>query len=76
MELKEQDIFTRIGTEIRRCREAKGLSLSDIEAATGLDQSNISKYEKGKKKLGVYTLYRIAEALETTIADLTKALYR
>ena len=40
--------YMRIGVELRRMREQKGLTQEDVALSTGLDQGDISRLETGK----------------------------
>jgi predicted transcriptional regulator len=51
-------------TQLRAAREAKGLSLADLTALTGMDRSALSKLETGQRaNPTVETLVRYAEAV-------------
>ena len=50
--------------QLRTAREAKGLSLADVEELTGMDRSALSKLENGQRaNPTVETLVRYAEAV-------------
>jgi transcriptional regulator with XRE-family HTH domain len=59
-----------LGERIRVQRDAKGLSLRALAAATGLSPSFLSQVERGRASASVATLERVAEALGTSPADL------
>jgi transcriptional regulator with XRE-family HTH domain len=48
---------------IRRRREAAGLTLADVSAATGIAVPNLSRIESGRSAIRSDTLERIARAL-------------
>ncbi len=48
---------------VTKARAAKGLSQKQLAALTGIDQSDISKIERGLANPSVSTLKRIADAL-------------
>ena len=59
----------KIGTMIRREREACGWTLADLSAATGIAVSNLSRLECGGARDPKYsTLARIASALNADVA--------
>ena len=58
-----------IGQAISQSRLRKGLTQSRLAAACGIPQSNLSNIEKGKKDLTVFTLIRIASALDVKPAQ-------
>jgi len=50
--------------ELRKIREARGLSLADVERLTGIDRSALSKLERGERvNFTVDTLTRYAAAV-------------
>jgi DNA-binding phage protein len=58
------DQLGELVAQLKAAREAKGLSLSDVEQLTGMDRSALSKLENGQRaNPTVETLVRYAEAL-------------
>ena len=53
-----------IGNALSAARAKKGLSQKALSEATGIDQSDISKIERGVANPSVCTLSRLAEALD------------
>ncbi len=51
---------------LARVRHAKGLSLAELAATTGISASTLSRLEGGERRLTLDTLERIATALGTT----------
>ena len=60
-------IYRQIGEKIRRLRLTKGLSQKDLAGYVGVTYQQIQNYEKGKSKIPVDRLIRIAEALEVSL---------
>jgi transcriptional regulator with XRE-family HTH domain len=60
----------RLGSEIRRTRVERGLTLVDIAAATGLSVSMLSMLERGKTGVSVGSLVAVASALGIAVGDL------
>ena len=56
-----------LGSNIRSARTMKGWSQAKLAAMTGISPTAISAYENDKKKPGLNTLARIANALDTSI---------
>ena len=56
-----------IGIEVATARAERGMSQKELAAATGIDQSDISRIERGVANPSVMTLKRIAEALGGTL---------
>ena len=59
-----------IDARIRQFREKLGLTQKDLANRSGLSQQAISRFESGKHTPRSDSLKRIAEALETTVAEL------
>ena len=61
----------RLGALIRQFREAAGFSLRGLEDATGIDDSLLTRFERGAILTpGADKLSRIAAALDAPLADL------
>lgn len=58
---------------IRRAREAKKMSQTDIGFRLGMDQSSYSQVESGNRKLSLERLLQIAQILETPVENLVGA---
>jgi transcriptional regulator with XRE-family HTH domain len=59
-----------LGERIRRLRQAKGLPQERLALLAKVDQSGLSKFERGGRGLGRVPLTRIASVLGVTLADL------
>jgi transcriptional regulator with XRE-family HTH domain len=59
--------MTGLGDRIRKLREAKNMSQTELAKAAGVSQATISDAETGETKSGIraLTLLRIAAALDT-----------
>lgn len=56
-----------IGNAVLALRAKSGMSQSDLSVATGIDQSDISKIERGMANPSVSTLKRIAAAMGSNL---------
>lgn len=54
-------------TRLKELRKAKGYSQVKMQILTGIDQSDYSKIENGKRNLSFEQCKRIALALETSM---------
>jgi transcriptional regulator with XRE-family HTH domain len=72
--MNKLDLLKNIGRNIKKIREEKGLSQVDlIGKMEGLfDPTNISRIEAGRNNPTIYTLQRIADALEVSIEEIVK----
>lgn len=64
--MDKHTILISIGNKIREIRQEKGLSQLDLVGRMdgNIDVTNISRIEKGRTNPTIYTLFRIAWALE------------
>lgn len=60
----------RLGLNIKKLREAKGLSFRELSYACEIDHSKISKIEKGLINITFTTILQLSKALETTPSEL------
>jgi transcriptional regulator with XRE-family HTH domain len=59
-----------VGQEIRRLREAKGLSQTKLAALADMAVSGVSQIENGHRNPNSATLIKLARALEVEVSDL------
>jgi DNA-binding XRE family transcriptional regulator len=59
-----------VGATIRKLREAKGITQSQLASAVGMMRNNISRIESAKHRPTLETLERIAKALKVSVAEL------
>lgn len=67
---KDKAILQKFGANIKAIRLQKGFTLLDLEAKGSIDNSTLSKIERGEKNITVTTLVKIAETLEVPPKDL------
>ncbi|HNU47184.1 MAG TPA: helix-turn-helix transcriptional regulator [Bacteroidia bacterium] len=60
----------KMGNHIKRLREAKKLSLRELSYACDIDNSKISKIEKGQVNITFTTILQLAKALEIEPSQL------
>jgi len=70
--LNKEEILKKVGSKIKEIRTSKGLSQVELTAKMELstDPNNISRLEAGRNNLTLFTLARIAQALDTPMKDL------
>jgi transcriptional regulator with XRE-family HTH domain len=61
---------TMIGQKVKALREKAGLNQGQIAQFLGVDQSNISKCEKGERQFQVDHLERLGSLFGVTLGDL------
>ena len=72
--MDKAEILKSIGKKIRKVRLEKGLTQLDLVGRMhgDIDVTNISRIEAGRTNPTIFTLYRLADALEVPILDLLK----
>lgn len=60
-----------ISENLKRIREAKGMSQSELSRASGISQSMIAQVERGTKVLTLITAKILVDALGCKLDDLT-----
>lgn len=70
--MEKSEILKAVGKKIKELRESKGLSQVDLvgKIVGDIDTTNISRIEGGRTNPTLYTLHRIATALEVELKDL------
>jgi repressor LexA len=61
-------MYMRIGGKIKKAREERGFSQHELGAALGLTATAINYYEKGKRKVSIEEIYRLAGVLKKPAA--------
>ena len=69
-----EDLQRGRGQALEALRRRRGWSAAEAARRTGIDQSNLSKYERNAKGLTTATLDRILDAYEATLAELAATL--
>ena len=69
---KLQDILESVGDKIKARRIKKGMTQFDLADAVGCNQDNISRIESGKNNVTIEYLFKIADALNVSIAYFFK----
>jgi transcriptional regulator with XRE-family HTH domain len=60
----------QLGEQVRRLREARGISQEGFAALANIDRAAYGKLERGEANLTLLTLARVAAALEVDLALL------
>ncbi len=66
----KRDVVVGLGAKLKASRLAKGLTLLQVEEATGIHQPTLSEYESDKTTPTVAVLRRLAEMYGVTMNDL------
>ena len=66
------EFLKNIGLKVKKARESKGFAQVDlaVKMQGKIDVTNISRIESGRTNPTIFTLFRIAEALDISITEL------
>src|SRR6185436_4575987 len=64
------ELRRRVGESIKRAREARGLSLSDLARQSGTAKATLSALEAGRANPTLETLWALAAALQLSLGEL------
>jgi transcriptional regulator with XRE-family HTH domain len=73
MENKERDVLAGVGPRLRALRRARGATLADLAATTGLTSSTLSRLETGRLRPTLEQLLPLARAHRVPLDDLVAA---
>lgn len=68
--MSDSKIQVKVGIQIQKIRELKGLSQQDLAAKCNFEKSNMSRLEAGNVNPTLSTLEKVATALEINIIEL------
>lgn len=68
--IKRPEVSHAVGMAVAEARARKGITQKELAELTDIDQSDISKIERGTANPSVGTLNRIAEALDSKLTIL------
>lgn len=69
--MKDSEI-QRFAKNMKKLREAKGMSQGNIHRATGIDRAYISNLEAGKQNPTLETIGKLSEAMSVSSDQLLK----
>jgi transcriptional regulator with XRE-family HTH domain len=67
-------LLIRLGKRIKRLRNQKGYTQTDLAVHLDLNRGHLSDIETGKREVGLITLQVIARGLGTTMSNLLRGL--
>lgn len=75
--MKKSKLLKLVGKRIKQVRESKGITQIQLvikmeEEYGKFDTTNVSRIESGRTNPTVFTLNRIAEALDVPLSELTQ----
>lgn len=67
------DVLAEVGPRLRRLRERRGVTLTELAAATGISKSTLSRLETGQRKPSLELLLPLAEMYHLPLDELVGA---
>lgn len=64
------DVGKRVGANVRRLREAQGLSQEELAERAGVHRTFVSQVERAVKRPTIQTLDKIAKGLGLPLTDI------
>lgn len=68
--MSKNSLQIKVGKQIQKLRESKGISQQDLAAKCDFEKSNMSRLEAGRVNPTLSTLEKVANALEVTLAEI------
>ena len=69
---RQHPALAALGETIRRARKKQGISQEKLALLAEVDRSYVGRVERGDNNVAVLTLLKVANALDTSIAQLMK----
>jgi transcriptional regulator with XRE-family HTH domain len=73
---KRNPLLAAFGRNVRKRREAKGLTQEALAEKAELDRTYISGIERGARNASMLSIARIAKALGSSISELSREVER
>ena len=68
------EVLARLGKNVRKRREALGVSQEEFAEKCGFDRTYISLVERGRRNISLMNLVKIAKGLNTSVSQLTEGI--
>lgn len=72
--MKKRSLLSAFGLNVRRRREARGLSQEALAEVADIDRTYVSGIERGVRNPTLITVGKLARALGCAVHDLTSGL--
>ncbi|MBP1162044.1 transcriptional regulator with XRE-family HTH domain [Rhodococcus sp. PvR044] len=73
MDRETEDVLEVVGPRLRALRRARGLTLADLAARTGVSESTLSRLESGQRRATLELLLPLARTYDVPLDDLVGA---
>ena len=64
------DIYVRVGGNIRSLKQQLEITIEELASSAGVDASFLGNIERGQRKPTLYTLQKLAKALNQPVSEL------
>lgn len=68
-----EDVLDAVGPRLRALRQARGITLADLSATTGVSESTLSRLESGRRRATLELLLLLSDAYDVPLDDLVGA---
>jgi transcriptional regulator with XRE-family HTH domain len=68
----EREMLKKLGANIARIRNKKGLSQSELSAIADIEKATVGHIELGTRNPTIKTLFKLAKALDVSLSELVK----
>ncbi|MEV5892578.1 helix-turn-helix domain-containing protein [Nonomuraea fuscirosea] len=68
-----EDVLGAVGARLRALRRARGITLADLAATTGVSESTLSRLESGQRRATLELLLPLARTYDVPLDDLVGA---
>ncbi|MFE6743238.1 helix-turn-helix domain-containing protein [Streptomyces tubercidicus] len=69
----DDDVLDAVGPRLRALRRARGITLADLAATTGVSESTLSRLENGQRRPSLELLLPLARTYDVPLDDLVGA---
>lgn len=73
MDRETEDVLDTVGPRLRALRRARGITLADLAATTGVSESTLSRLESGRRRAALELLLPLARTYGVPLDDLVGA---
>lgn len=68
--MTDEEFIKQLGISIAKTRKLKGMSQLDLCSEIGMEKTNLSAIENGRKNIASTTLRKIADGLKCEVGEL------
>ena len=69
-----ESVYEIVGRNLSQIRQRQGLNQTELASRIKMTRASVSQIEKGKQRVSIEVLYKMAEALEVSVHDILPPL--